>query len=140
VKVMPVRVLGKCGGYDSDILVGMQWAAGVYSDSELAAMGLPANPNPAKVISMSLGSVGSCSQPYRDAMTRLTAAKVVVVSSAATPPATPSARRRTVRASSRWRAPVGDKVGFSDLGPEIAISAGRELRRDQTGEPTCTRS
>ena len=40
---MPVRVLGKCGGYDSDILVGMQWAAGVYSASELASLGLPAN-------------------------------------------------------------------------------------------------
>ncbi len=37
VKVMPVRVLGKCGGYDSDILVGMLWAAGVYSATELAS-------------------------------------------------------------------------------------------------------
>ena len=70
VNVLPVRVLGKCGGYDSDILVGMQWAAGVYTPSELANLGLPANPNPAKVLSMSLGSTGACSQSYRDAMTR----------------------------------------------------------------------
>ncbi len=28
VKVMPVRVLGKCGGFDSDIQAGMLWAAG----------------------------------------------------------------------------------------------------------------
>src|SRR5712691_993693 len=27
-KILPVRVLGKCGGYDSDILDGMRWAAG----------------------------------------------------------------------------------------------------------------
>ena len=28
-KVLPVRVLGKCGGYDSDIAAGMLWAAGI---------------------------------------------------------------------------------------------------------------
>ena len=27
--LLPVRALGKCGGYDSDIIVGMQWAAGM---------------------------------------------------------------------------------------------------------------
>ena len=29
VKILPVRVLGKCGGYDSDIQAGMRWAAGL---------------------------------------------------------------------------------------------------------------
>ena len=28
LRVLPVRVLGKCGGYDSDIIAGMRWAAG----------------------------------------------------------------------------------------------------------------
>ena len=28
-KILPVRVLGKCGGYDSDILDGVAWAAGL---------------------------------------------------------------------------------------------------------------
>ena len=45
VRVLPVRVLGKCGGYDSDIIAGMRWAAG------LAVPGVPANPNPAAVSS-----------------------------------------------------------------------------------------
>ena len=27
--VLPVRVLGKCGGYDSDIIAAMAWAAGL---------------------------------------------------------------------------------------------------------------
>ena len=36
-----VRVLGKCGGYDSDIIDGMRWAAGL-------SVGVPANPNPAR--------------------------------------------------------------------------------------------
>ena len=29
VRVLPVRVLGKCGGYDSDIQAAMRWAAGL---------------------------------------------------------------------------------------------------------------
>ena len=28
-KILPVRVLGKCGGYDSDIADGMTWAGGL---------------------------------------------------------------------------------------------------------------
>ena len=28
-RVLPVRVLGKCGGFDSDIIAGMRWAAGL---------------------------------------------------------------------------------------------------------------
>ena len=31
-KVLPVRVLGKCGGLDSDIIQGMRWAAGLAVD------------------------------------------------------------------------------------------------------------
>ena len=102
-----------------------EWAAGVYSTSELASLALPANPNPAKVISMSLGSAGACSQPYRDAMTRISAANVVVVSFG-------RQHRRPYRQHT-GQLPgdiavgglrhVGNKVGFSDLGPEIAISA-----------------
>jgi serine protease len=125
VKVMPVRVLGKCGGYDSDILVGMLWAAGVYSASELTSLGLPANANPAKVISMSLGSTGACSQPYRDAMTRISAANVVVVSSAGNTEghsvSTPANCPGVIAVGGLRH--LGDKVGFSDLGPEITISA-----------------
>ncbi|MCG7909988.1 MAG: S8 family serine peptidase [Candidatus Thiodiazotropha taylori] len=48
-KVVPVRVLGRCGGYLSDITDGIVWAAG----AEVA--GAPINPNPAQVINMSLG-------------------------------------------------------------------------------------
>ena len=55
VRVLPVRVLGKCGGFDSDIAAGIRWAAG------LAVAGVPTNPTPAKVINMSLGGSGACS-------------------------------------------------------------------------------
>ena len=52
-KILPVRVLGRCGGYLSDIIDGMRWAAG------LAVPGVPPNPNPAGVLNLSLGGPGS---------------------------------------------------------------------------------
>ncbi len=53
-KVLPVRVLGHCGGYTSDIADAIVWASGGHVD------GVPDNVNPAQVISMSLGGSGVC--------------------------------------------------------------------------------
>ncbi|HEY0333689.1 MAG TPA: S8 family peptidase [Stenotrophomonas sp.] len=52
--VLPVRVLGRCGGYSSDIADAIVWASGGHVD------GVPDNTNPAEVINMSLGGGGSC--------------------------------------------------------------------------------
>ena len=52
-RILPVRVLGKCGGYFSDIFDGIAWAAG------FAVPGVPANPTPAQVINLSLGGTES---------------------------------------------------------------------------------
>ncbi len=30
--ILPVRALGKCGGYDSDIMAAIEWAAGLDRD------------------------------------------------------------------------------------------------------------
>ena len=57
-KILPVRVLGKCGGHDSDIIDGIAWAAG------LAVPGAPANPHPAQVINLSLGGTNPCNPAY----------------------------------------------------------------------------
>ena len=61
-KIVPVRVLGKCGGYTSDIADGITWASGG------TVTGIPANANPAKVINMSLGGSGTCSTTYANAI------------------------------------------------------------------------
>ena len=73
-KLVPVRVLGKCGGYDSDIIAGALWAAGLLTDTSV-----PANAHPARVINMSLGGKGTCGSAYVDGLTRLRNAGVVVV-------------------------------------------------------------
>ncbi|WP_155637988.1 S8 family peptidase [Burkholderia cepacia] len=73
-KILPVRVMGKCGGLMSDIADGMRWAAG------LEVPGVPINKYPAKVLNLSLGSeADTCSQTYQNAINAVTAAGVVVV-------------------------------------------------------------
>src|SRR5690242_2698974 len=52
--VLPVRVLGHCGGYSSDIADAIVWAAG----GDVA--GVPRNLHPAQVINLSLGGAGRC--------------------------------------------------------------------------------
>ncbi len=75
-KILPVRVLGKCGGYLSDIADGMRWAAGV------AVAGVPQNPNPAKVLNLSLGGGGACSRTFGEAIEAVRAKGSSVVVSA----------------------------------------------------------
>jgi serine protease len=75
-RIIPVRVLGKCGGFLSDIADGIRWAAGLTVGS------LPVNPNPAKIINMSLGGSGACGPTYQAAIDDVTAAGVIVVVSA----------------------------------------------------------
>ena len=119
VRVLPVRVLGKCGGFDSDIIAGMRWAAG------MAVPGVPPNPNRAQVINMSLGGDGACTAAYQDAVTAINAAGTVIVASAGNSAGHTvgvPANCAGVIAVAALRH-VGTKVGFSDLGSQIALSA-----------------
>src|SRR5437016_3227896 len=72
-KILPVRVLGKCGGYDSDIIDGMRWAAGI------SVPGAPSNPTPAKVLNLSLGGPGSCNAAWQSAIDQVTGLNKVIV-------------------------------------------------------------
>ena len=120
-KILPVRVLGKCGGYDSDIIAGMRWAAGI------AVPGVPLNPNPARVINMSLGSSGACTSPYQEVITQLgqLSSPVLVVAAAGNSTGsavgTPASCAGALAVGGLRH--TGTKVGFSDLGPQIALSA-----------------
>ncbi len=76
VKVLPVRVLGKCGGLLSDVLDAMLWSAG------LDVPGVPRNPNPASVINLSLGSSTTCSAFEQTVVDRVNAAGALIVAAA----------------------------------------------------------
>ena len=116
--ILPVRVLGKCGGIDSDILAGMRWAGGLHVD------GIADNPTPARILNMSLGADGVCEPSYRDVINELTARKVLVVISAGNEGTVVSSPANCpgVAAVAAIRH-VGSKVGFSSLGPEVTIAA-----------------
>lgn len=74
-KILPVRVLGVGGGTDADILDAILWSAG------LSVSGVPANPNPAQVINMSLGGQAKCSDfpLWQDAINKANAKGSIIV-------------------------------------------------------------
>lgn len=61
-KVVPLRVLGTCGGMTSDIADAITWASGG------SVPGVPANAHPAEVINMSLGGSGACGTTTQNAI------------------------------------------------------------------------
>lgn len=72
-KLLHVRALGRCGGYIDDIARAVEWAAG------LPVLGLPLNPNPARVINMSLGGYGTCTSTMQLAINAANAKGAVIV-------------------------------------------------------------
>lgn len=80
-KILPIRVLGKCGGWDEDIIDGALWAGGLsLARADLGSA--PTNPNPASVVNFSLGGEGSCTAAYQSMVDRLRSAGIVVVAAA----------------------------------------------------------
>jgi len=118
LRVLPVRVLGKCGGFTSDIIAGMRWAAG------LPQQGAPANPTPARVLNLSLGGEGACSSAYQTAVDEIVAAGVLVIVSAGNDGSlTDQPANCEGAVSVTGVRHVGTKVGFANLGPDVTIAA-----------------
>jgi serine protease len=125
-RVLPVRVLGKCGGFTSDVIAAMYWAAGLAIPSSPTSLGTaPTNITPAKVLNLSLGSASPCSALYQAAVTAVTGAGASVVVSAGNGVGTavgqPANCPGAIGVGGLRH--VGTKVGFSDVGSQVAISA-----------------
>jgi subtilisin family serine protease len=75
-KLLPVRVLGYCGGYTSDIADAIVWASGG------SVAGVPANANPAEVINLSLGTTGACGATLQAAVNTANTNGAVVLAAA----------------------------------------------------------
>ena len=76
-KILPVRVLDGCGqGEEEKIIKGIRWAIGQ------PVAGVATNPNPAKVINLSLGSKQPCNANYQSAIDDAIFAGTTVVVSA----------------------------------------------------------
>ncbi len=120
-KIVPVRVLGRCGGSLSDIADGIRWAAG------LSVSGVPTNQNPADVINMSLGSgsPAACTSTYQNAINAAVNAGTTVVvaagndnSSSGYPPANCN---NVISVASTNR--LGGRAYYSNYGTAVDVAA-----------------
>ncbi len=130
-KLQPVRALGKCGGYTSDIAAGIVWASGG------SVPGVPANATPARVINLSLGGSGACDAASRDAINSARSRGTVVVVAAGnsnanaanfSPASCPGVI--TVAATNR----SGGRAYYSNFGAAVAVAApGGDMRAGAAG-------
>jgi serine protease len=120
-KILPVRVLGKCGGYVSDIGDGILWAAG------LPVPGVPQNPNPADVINLSLGGQGNCEQSYYNSVINSAHAAGVTIVAAAGNAAGPTSNVMPANCQNVITVAAhrndGTLSGYSNYGADVDIMA-----------------
>ncbi|MEZ4641581.1 MAG: S8 family serine peptidase [Chloroflexota bacterium] len=119
-RILPVRALGKCGGYTSDILDGVRWAAG------LSVSGVPNNANPADVINLSLGGAGSCDSTEQAVYTAVYNAGVTVVVAAGNSNAnaagySPASCNNVITVAATDR--TGGRASYSNYGSVVEVSA-----------------
>ncbi|MFJ9824306.1 S8 family peptidase [Streptomyces sp. NPDC101160] len=132
-KIEPVRVLGKCGGSSSDIADAITWASGG------SVPGVPANPNPAKVINMSLGGASStCPSVYQNAINGAVSRGTTVVvaagnSNADTSGFTPANCTGVITVAATNRA--GSRSFYSNYGTRVDVAAPGGETRNATDTP-----
>ncbi|NUO78138.1 MAG: S8 family peptidase [Lysobacter sp.] len=119
-KILPVRVLGRCGGTLADIIDGIVWSSGG------TVSGVPAvGANKANVINMSLGGSGACSAAMQSAIDGAVSRGTTVVvaagnSNANVSGATPASCNNTVVVGATDSA--GAKASFSSYGAGVDVS------------------
>jgi serine protease len=118
--LLHVRVMGTCGGYESDVIDGMRWAAG------LAVPGVPTNAYPARVLNLSLGGSGQCPSHWQSAINDATARGAVVVVAAGNSNRdaandTPAGCNGVITVAATDR--NGSRAWFSNFGAAVEISA-----------------
>ncbi len=119
-KILPVRVLGKCGGSFSDIIDAINWAAGLH------VPGVPDNANPARVMNISIGGNTPCPTNLQTAINNaITAGSVIAVaagnSSADASISAPGNCSGVITVAATGR--LGQRASYSNFGPSVEIAA-----------------
>ena len=119
-KVQPVRALGKCGGFLSDIIDGITWSSGG------TVAGVPANANPAEVINMSLGGGGACGVALQSAIDAAVGRGTTVVVAAGNSGGDaaaeqPASCNNVVTVSAVG--PTGTLADYSNFGEKVDVTA-----------------
>jgi len=119
-KILPVRVLGSCGGYMSDVADGIIWASGG------SVPGAPASANQAEVINVSLGAPMACAATLQNAINTAVSRGATVVVAAGNDYADASvsmpANCQNVIAVGATTS-SGARAGFSNYGSLVDIAA-----------------
>jgi len=128
-RLLPVRVLGKCGGSVSDVSDALRWAAG------LSVAGVPPNPTPARVINMSLSGTGSCTPVEQNAINAAVGVGAVVVVSAGNEDVdvatqSPANCQNVVTVGATLR--DGSRAPYTNSGEEVTLSAPGGLVQQQS--------
>jgi serine protease len=119
-KLIPVRVLGRCGGRASDLADAIVWASGGH------VPGVPPLGRRADVINVSMGSSGPCVSSLRRAIEEARSRGSVVVTSAGND-------RKNVNTNTPANCPGvisvaalgrdGGMAGYSNFGQQVTLSA-----------------
>jgi serine protease len=120
-RLLPLRVLGTCGGSLADVADAIRWAAG------LPVPGVPLNPTPARVLNLSLsGGPTACSQEEQAAVDAAvnSGAVVVVAAGNATDDValySPANCNNVITVGAVDRA--GARASYVNFGEEVDLSA-----------------
>ena len=119
-RIVPARVLGKCGGFTSDIADAIIWTSGGVVG------GVPDNANPAKVLNISLGGGGPCGATTQNAINsaRSRGASVIVAAGNSTSNAadfTPANCSGVVTVAAMGR--NGGRASYSNFGAAVEVAA-----------------
>jgi len=119
-KIVPVRVLGKCGGYTSDIADAIVWSSGgsVSGVTNIAAR--------AHVINMSLGGGGACDTTTQNAINSARSRGTVIIVAAGNENqnasnASPANCSGVVTVAATTRA--GGRASYSNYGTVVDVAA-----------------
>jgi len=119
-KIVPVRVLGKCGGYTSDIADAITWSSGG------SVSGAPSNPNKARVLNLSLGGGGACDATTQNAINGARSRGAVVVVAAGNDAvnvsnASPANCSGVIAVAATGR--TGGRASYSNYGTLVDVAA-----------------
>jgi serine protease len=118
-RLLPIRVFGKCGALSSDLFDAMRWAAG------LPVTGVPSNPNPARVISLSLSYDAPCGSFEQRIIDEVIDRGAVVVAAAGNGGdvalVSPASCRGVIAVAATNRA--GERTYYTSVGTAVDIAA-----------------
>lgn len=120
--ILPIRALGKCGGARPDILAGVLWAAG------MPVPGVATNPNPTKIINLSIAAREPCDPQWQAVIDsiRVTFPQTVFIAAAGNKSenasnASPASCNHVIAVAATTR--QGALAAYSNTGGPVAISA-----------------